>query len=63
MKQFKVGDRVRCIRSDSFLCIKAGLVYTVSGIGGNAHSDDPEWIKLAELPGSAFRTFRFVLIE
>jgi hypothetical protein len=63
MTKFKVGDTVRCMKPDTFLAIRAGARYTVSKIGAISNPEDDEYIQVAELPGCAFRTHRFMLVE
>lgn len=61
MSTFKVGDRVRCTRTESFLMIRLNTCYTVSDLGSISNYADLEFIQLAELPGSAYKTNRFEL--
>lgn len=63
MKQFKVGDSIRCMRPATFLAIKAGQRYTVAKLGAISDSDDLEYIQVEELPGCAFKAERFALVE
>jgi hypothetical protein len=61
MKQFKVGDSIRCMKPATFLAIKAGQRYTVSKLCGITNDEDTEYVQLAELPGCAFKVDRFML--
>jgi hypothetical protein len=61
MKNFKVGDSILCMRSDTHLAIKPGKRYTVVKLGSISNKHDEEYVQLAELPGCAFKVDRFML--